>query len=405
MKKRWFYSVALACLMASCTGTPQSADDELCFIDVAGAMENPVELKLSELGGDVRYVALETTDSCLIGANPVIQLLDKQIAVIQGGNCFLFDKESGKFLTKVGHAGEDPEAFSTPTPTYNDVDGLLYFMRQPATLQKYDVQGQYRGKLTMATPPAAPADFCFTDSLVIGHYNNWALSYNASSLAYYNEAGERVDTIPNMYPVSEVKMQDIASISVLKQGILGIVMSKFNNGESAINILGIPFLWKSDGQVRYKEVFNDTIYTVERNGLVPYMAFATGKWHLPAEEQLKFIDSKSWLLPSCVFETKDNVFFQCMQGHPQTYNGIYDRQAKTTHMCDEAKGITDDLGGFMPFRPQTCSLQGEYGMIVGSDKGMDWLEENPEAAQSGKLALLKDLTEDSNPVVVITVPK
>ena len=108
MRKGWLYATGLVYLMAACTGTPQSSADGLCSIDVAGAMEKPAELKLSELGSDVRYVLLETTDSCLIGGNPNILLLDKQIAVVSGKNCFLFDKETGKFLTKVGHVGEDP---------------------------------------------------------------------------------------------------------------------------------------------------------------------------------------------------------------------------------------------------------------------------------------------------------
>lgn len=36
---------------------------------------------------------------------------------------------------------------------------------------------------------------------------------------------------------------------------------------------------------------------------------------------------------------------------------------------------------------------------------MTWLEENPEAAENEKLSALKELTDDSNPVVIITVPK
>ena len=56
MKKGWLYAAGLVCLMAACTGTPQSSADGLYSIDVAGAMEKPAELKLSELGSDVRYV-------------------------------------------------------------------------------------------------------------------------------------------------------------------------------------------------------------------------------------------------------------------------------------------------------------------------------------------------------------
>lgn len=154
MRKGWLYATGLSCLMAACTGTPQSsADDELCSIDVAGAMEKPAELKLSELGSDVRYVPLETTDSCLVGGSPNILLLDKEIVVFSRQTCFIFDKESGKFLSKVGHLGDDPEAYSTAAPTYNDVNGLLYFMRRPGKLQKYDLQGNYRGGVTIPTPP------------------------------------------------------------------------------------------------------------------------------------------------------------------------------------------------------------------------------------------------------------
>ena len=93
MKKEWLYAVGLVCLVSACTGTPQSsADDELCSIDVAGAMEKPAELKLSELGSDVRYVPLETTDSCLVCGSPNILLLDKEIVVFSRQTCFVFDK-------------------------------------------------------------------------------------------------------------------------------------------------------------------------------------------------------------------------------------------------------------------------------------------------------------------------
>ena len=82
MRKGWLYATGLSCLMAACTGTPQSSADGLCSsIDVAGAMEKPAELKLSELGSDVCYVPLETTDSCLVGGSPNILLLDKEIVV------------------------------------------------------------------------------------------------------------------------------------------------------------------------------------------------------------------------------------------------------------------------------------------------------------------------------------
>lgn len=409
MKNNWLHAACFACMAAACSGTQQTVDEELCSVDVAGAMENLTELKLSGLGKDVRYVALETTDSCLIGANPNILLLDKYIVVSSRTDCFVFDKADGRFVSKVGHTGDDPEAYSYAAATYNDADGLLYFQRAPNALQRYDVQGNYRGKVTIPTPPVAPGDFAFADSLIIGHYSNIAMGYNARALLLFNEAGEQVDTVPSLFPVlPEKQAQDIASISIKKQGISAIVFTVFQDGSQSAAISGHPFLWKLDGKLRFKESFNDTVYTVKRNVLEPSVVFSTGKWHWGAEARTDSKDNESRLLVGAVFETANNIFFQCTRGlytpEPETFNGIYDRKSGTTHMSAEKEGITDDLTGFMPFCPQTCSMQGEFAMIVGSDEVLGWLEEHPEEAGNEKLAVLKTLTEDSNPVVVMTLP-
>ena len=57
MRKGWLYATGLSCLMAACTGTPQSSADGLCSsIDVAGAMEKPAELKLCSIRNN-RFVS------------------------------------------------------------------------------------------------------------------------------------------------------------------------------------------------------------------------------------------------------------------------------------------------------------------------------------------------------------
>lgn len=409
MKKDWLYAACLAWMVAACSGTPQRGNEELCSVDVAGAMENLTELKLSELGKDVRYVALETTDSCLIGANPNILLLDKYIVVTSRKDCFVFDKANGRFISKVGHVGEDPEAYSYAAASYNETNGLLYFQRAPNTLQKYDVQGNYRGKVTIPTPPVAPGDFAFTDSLIIGHYNSIGQGYNERALLFFNEAGEQVDTVPSLFPVlPEKQIWDIQNISVKRLGVSAVALTVFKDGNQSAAISRHPFLWKLNGEVRFKESFNDTVYTVKRNALEPSVVFSTGKWHWGAEARTDAKDNESRLLVGAVFETENNIFFQCIRGlyaeKPETFNGIYDRKTGTTHMYAEEEGLTDDLSGFMPFSPMTCSIQGEYAMLVGADKVLGWLEEHPQEAGNEKLAVLKTLTEDSNPVVVVTVP-
>ena len=66
-------------LLASCNGAQQTSEVDL--IDIAGGMEKLTELKVSDLGKTIRYIPLETTDSCLIGDFPNIKLLDDKIMV------------------------------------------------------------------------------------------------------------------------------------------------------------------------------------------------------------------------------------------------------------------------------------------------------------------------------------
>ena len=110
-----------------------------------------------------------------------------------------------------------------------------------------------------------------------------------------------------------------------------------------------------------------------------------------------------------VFETNLTLFFQSVRevysDQPETYNGVYDRKAGTTRMYPEKAGFIDDLNGFMAFCPQTYNSLGEYGMMKSSNEVLIWLEEHPEAVQNKKLSALKKLNEDSNPMVVITVPR
>ena len=406
MRKYWLYSVCFSCLLSACSNTPQATTEEMSFIDVAGAMENPAELQLSALGKEVHYVPLETTDSCLIGNNPNLLLLDKHIVVFFGKECLLFSKDNGKFICKVGHAGDDPEAYTNAQPIYNDIDNLLYFKRSGDGLQKYDLSGAYRGKLKLPTTPLTPDEFVFTDSLIIGYYNTMGQQYNARSLVFLDSEGAQVDTVPALHPPLPPKtVNDIVSISIRRQGLAGLVLSDFSDGTSSASIAGIPFLWKFGDKIHFKESFNDTIYTVERDKLVPTIVFSTGKWHWGSEARISQGNAADRLLMTAVFETENSVFFQCtrdMYGkEPEVFNGIYDRKAGVTRMYNQKAGIIDDLIGFMPFHPKTYNAKGEYGMIVNMDEIMTWQEEHPEEAKNEKLAVLKTLTEDANPVVVI----
>ena len=64
MKKHiWIGALCASMLMACSSGIEKMQGQ----IDVLPAFENLAELKVSQLGKNIRYVPLETTDSSLIG--------------------------------------------------------------------------------------------------------------------------------------------------------------------------------------------------------------------------------------------------------------------------------------------------------------------------------------------------
>lgn len=402
--------IVAALALAACSQPAAVVTDDLAVVDVEGAVAAMDGLRLSDLGDSVRYVPLETNDSCLIGRNPSVQVLDGYILVSSGGNVFSFDGQDGRFVAKIGHRGEDPQAYSSASAYYNEGDGLLYFVRYPDRLQLYDLCGHYRGSLKVPVPPEMPTAYAFSDSLIVGYYANVAqMNAHARALLLFDRAGQGCDTVSSLLPMlPPMGLQDISSISVKKFGNGGMILTRFQDGSVSANLMGSN-LWSHVGHVRFKESFCDTIYNVVDNRLQPAVAFRTGRWHFPAGERANGEGSDDKILPMCVLEGTETLFFQCVRGlyadRPETLNGIYNRRTQTTRMAPESEGLADDINGFLPFRHTASTAQGGYASLLLPDDILPWLDEHPEARSNPALAPLSGIGEEDNPVVVIVCRK
>ena len=402
--------IVAALALAACSHPAAVVTDDLAVVDVEEAVAAMDGLKVSDLGDSVRYVPLETNDSCLIGRNPSVQVLDGYILVSSGGNVFSFDGQDGHFVAKIGHRGEDPQAYSSASAYYNEGDGLLYFVRYPDRLQLYDLCGHYRGSLKVPVPPEMPTAYAFSDSVIVGYYANLAqMNAHARALLLFGRAGQGCDTVSSLLPMlPPMGLQDISSISVKKFGNGGMILTRFQDGSVSANLMGSN-LWNHAGHVRFKESFCDTIYNVVDNRLQPAVAFRTGRWHFPAGERANGEGSDDKILPMCILEGVETIFFQCVRGlyddRPETLNGIYNRRTQTTRMAPESEGLADDINGFLPFRPTASTAQGGYVSLLLPDDILPWLDEHPEARSNPALAPLLGIGEEDNPVVVIVCRK
>ena len=77
--------VAVACLfLAACSDGGETKVAKLEAIPLGVAFENQTELKTSDCFKKIRYVALETTDSCLVGQGAYATILNDWIVVTSG---------------------------------------------------------------------------------------------------------------------------------------------------------------------------------------------------------------------------------------------------------------------------------------------------------------------------------
>ncbi|WP_455674878.1 DUF4934 domain-containing protein [Phocaeicola sp.] len=411
MKKHSLLGSLFLVILAACS--PKNTTNDLNAIDIAGSFANPTELKVSQLGKNIRYVPLETTDSSLIGNSHNIRLLDDKIAVSTNGRCLLFDKQTGKFIRSIGHKGEDPKGYSNSNCYVNPQTGVLYFIRYPNKLVKYDQEDNFLGEVILPQSLSRSFYFTFKDSLLLAQYDEGINQPQVSPLLWLNEKGEIKDSIPEFAkPGDEIGMEQILKINVYrriagKATVGGILYADYQNGKAVAIPAECPTLWQSDGQIRFRQPFNDTIYNIVGPEAKIHTVFHTGQMHFPAEKKGEKEGTNAYLVVTYLMETPQCVFFTCLKDlydKKEAFYGVYDKESGNTYMNDAQSGLTDDLAHFAPFYPETSTVQGEYASLMEIRDVEEWVEANPDVPQDGKLSFLKQLNEDSNPVCVIVEP-
>ena len=421
MKKLIYASALLVGLLTACSPSAQKGHEGQ--IDVLPAFENLTELKVSQLGKNIRYVPLETTDSSLIGAAYSIQLLKDGILVSYGGrteaHCYLFDRETGKFIREIGHKGEDPKGYSGPKAYVNPVTDHLYFQRNPNKLIKYNQHGEFLGEVVMPNSISTGFYPSFNKEGMLV-YEGASLNNSQKQLYYLDEVkGKTADItlpiVPNDQQSNALNPNEIQGISVWSGGIgkygllsySGIIEMSLKNGTEARYPGNYPAIWPMEDGFRLYEAFSDTIYNVKGQALEPYLAFNLGDRRHPEEERGKKDGNEDKLTMTYVLETEGLIYFQCaknLYGDFQVYNGLYRKADQTVVMNKVQEAFADDLTHFLPFAPMTHTPKGEFAGALSIEQIQAWQEEHPDAKLEGVLAPLKDLDFDANPVVVIVEP-
>jgi len=415
MKNKIIPAFSLFCLV-SFTGCSSADRIEDNRIDIVTAFSNQKVLKASDYFSEVRYVPLETTDESIIGKDAEMQFLgDKILITTAQGQCLLFDKNTGKYLTTVGHKGEDPEGYSSATAWINDQTGMIYLDSKKAWVA-YNRSGQFEKRITIPDQLSG-ASFSYWDPVTFVAHTTGMFSSGKEEILFFNE-----DSILSRLPIQEAiadkfDVSAINSVSVFKGGeegyqkfgapnLKGIMEINFNEPDQGyMQLMGMTHFWHTKGDLYYKGDFNDTIYQVKEHQLIPAKILDMGEYSWPYEECFNKKHDRSFIVTH-ILECDDYLLLRFVQYIYNTekrtaYTTILDKSKGIIQIAPVEKGFKDDLSHFIPLQPYTVSSSGEYGGIIQAFDVVEWFEDNQGKTISPQIRHLQEIDEEDNPVLVL----
>lgn len=419
MKNTIFFTlISIFILFAACKSTTldtNPVNDQI--IDVASALSSPDELKASEIFKNVKYVRLETNDSCLIGRNASVQILkDKIVVTTNQKQCYLFDKSSGQFLCTVGHIGNDPTGYISVDYWVNDLTNNLIFNGWNNQLVCYDDKGQYVSNIY--TPVKGEGinkiyNYIHENTYILLNHGIFISMQDSLFIFRDNEILNEI-----AIPEDDDQQVDIDQISVLKDesglkhfgpiGRTGVIIIDYKEPDlGSIGFMGQRPFWHTNNDLYLKSIYNDTIYRIKDMRLTPSFIFELGKYHWPYKERYnkkhdhsiritEILDSEDYMLFRFITRLFDNE-------NRKLFNGIFLKATGSVRINEMENGFIDDINSFLPFQPYTVSNTGEYAGIFTTAEIAEWFENNPDKQSSLPTVLqdLKGMDEEDNPVVYI----
>lgn len=405
-----------AFFLVSCTEGEIKKSNTIRLVEAIAA---PVEINASDCFDQVRYVPLETTDSSLIGKGPYVQIIKDRILVSTNQQqCLMFDKETGKFIKQVGHIGNDPVGYSSVYCWGNNETGMIYFNGWNKDLVCYDQEGTFRGKIKIPfdVQGYSSASFGYQNDGIFVLYKSGTLFGNGASDLLFFKDNAQIDSCSTI--VCDDKPFDpstIASIAMFNSetgvGLFGptayegVVVIDYKEPETgSVNVIASTRLWRQDNELYVKGAYNDTIYQVKDQTLIPSTILDLGKYHWDFSE--RFMKNKdNAILITQILDSKERMIIRYIQElfhKPTLYNAVVTKSTGEVKVSLYTDGLKDDLTGYLPLQPMSVSSTGEYIGLVSAADAVTWFEENEGNKDiSQQVNELKRVGEEDNPVVVI----
>ena len=403
-------------------------------INLSGDVSTVPSLLLSESAEKLEIVSLEMTDQSMLGEIRRIQVTDHNIWIDHGREFYIYRfSRSGKFLNKIGSIGQGPGEYTTYSTFLVDEDKKeVYIIANTNGVLAYDFEGNFKRKIV---------DIQTILQLFSSVYDQYILNnqkfFATQNFALYRPIDK--DSLWSFVSLGDDFQKKKYFKNPAHVGKEELIIANRANMDRMVNYWR-EYLTSMDtynGQLTLKYPDTDTIYCYDdaTNQLLPQYAIFTDEEKGDYEAtHLWFKDRKSFDYFSIFsyYPTKDFVYLIGSKGE-EVYTYCYNKKDGSVRLQKRQSAITErdvpwfsfplrqmkrdfvldnDLGGG-DFTVDSRS-SGKYWIdVLDSSDNENWIDIDQiksstvidESKKKELIQVLENVTEDSNPILLIATLK
>lgn len=377
---KFFFAAAMTAVsLVGCSDKQNASSDYPVTVRMDEAYDNKQNTPLSSLASSVEYVRLETTDDALISRINYMVATENYYFISTRDGLFMFAAD-GKFVRKIGSRGNGPGEYNGLNYFTADETNRLVYINSGSKIFIYNFDGVYQKdfNVEIGSDGNQPWQIGLLNHDIIVT-NIWNITGQAeNTLVLYDSDGNVTGRFPQY--------------------------DRYDGGKAVSMITNERYLFDFDGNLYYKERYNDTVFHVTTTALSPRYIINLGKYRLPLESRLETGASNwgevgAYTLNEKVFETDNYLVLPYTSVAKSDYITpgvcVYEKATGKGYNVDGGK-FPNDVAGFLPFSPTNSA--GDNILIESwqSVDILDYAEEHPEAKE-----YWSTLTPEDNPVMMI----
>lgn len=143
MRKSLFILGLVLLLFISCSQNPVK---DVC-IPLKSTIENNTRPENIDILDNIGIIPLETTDESLLGECQIVDVNNKEVIIKDLNSIYIFNKETGKYESKILRLGDGPEEYASLSDVVSDSSRQqVYVLDGNGNVKVYDSNGKFRKK-------------------------------------------------------------------------------------------------------------------------------------------------------------------------------------------------------------------------------------------------------------------